>query len=164
MRDSVVHQNLDENFSWDGSHGRSSTYKYLCAVVCMLTNACVCVCECFYCFMASITLPAIITEHVPAVCECTSLALFSPSQMQCRSKEWSTFCPSLSKQSLSLHHLSQIIDQLTTFDPPLFIQATLRHSNEKFYRNWGKYFSKHFPTSTDHTLHNLLCFFHRYVS
>lgn len=61
--------------------------------------------------------------------------------MQRRSKEWSTFNPSLSKQSLTQHHLSEIISQLTTFDPPLFIRETLQCSNDKFYRNWGKYFS-----------------------
>ncbi len=68
------------------------------------------------------------------LCECTSLALFSPSQMQQYLTERSTFSLSLSKQSLSLHHLSEIIHQLVTFNPPLFIQATLQSANEKFYR------------------------------
>lgn len=133
----------------------------LCVCLCMPVCAWV---SCFYSFIAPKTPPAITAEHGSAVCQSTSLALFSASQMQWCSKRMTYFRQSLSKQSLSLHCLSKITDQLKTFDLPLFIQAALQSTNEKFYRNWGKYFSKHFPTSTDHTLHNLLCFFHRYVS
>lgn len=77
---------------------------------------------------------------MPAVCECTSFAPLSPSKMYQNSEEWGTFSPSLSKQSLSLRSLSEIIDQPATSDLPLFIQVTLQSTNEKFYRNWGKYF------------------------
>lgn len=150
-----------ENLNWGGNRTRLVTDMWVWFRICSRMLVCV---SCLHCFTASVTPPAIIAEYVPAVWECTSLALFSPSQMQWCSKELSTFSLSLSKQSLSLHHLSEIIDRFTTSDLSLFIWANLHCGNEKFYRNWGKYFSKHFPTSTDHTLHNLFCFFHRYVS